>query len=414
MNASRAARWACLSSCALLAFGLGARADDVPPEAVVAIFPFGTGDRASQIVLNIAADGTPPCELLVATGSSYSAASGRAISRLNEALGRIGRVPFSAATALQSGWLNLHERIFHQFNDKECSGVIGGSLLRDYVVDLDFAAKRVRFLDPLKFATAESTQDPQEAVIPIQMHSDVPSITIEIDRKPVDVFLATEAFPAVALSNRSAARIGIDTDALPRGLDSKLVGRNTARVRPLEVTTLRIGGLGFESVPGIVAPHDLYFVGGHASDSGIGYDLISSLRVRIDYARRRLWIRKESSTVRFLGVDYAVARQVGVLIFPTDLPPLVEVIRVLPGTPAERMGLLPGDIFAPHVDNGSHLDERQIEALRWGKSCTSSTPIEITEAIRAGEPVRILRNTEGRYRELDLQGPTTTTGSVTH
>jgi hypothetical protein len=42
-----------------------ARADDLPPEAVIAAIPFETSQEPNRILVNLAADGSPPFKLML-------------------------------------------------------------------------------------------------------------------------------------------------------------------------------------------------------------------------------------------------------------------------------------------------------------------------------------------------------------
>jgi len=97
-----------------------------------------------------------------------------------------------------------------------------------------------------------------------------------------------------------------------------------------------------------------------------------------------MWLRRESQAVPFLGVDYATARLSGVLFLRSDDHSL-QVIRVFPGTPAARVGLLGGDLFESKNPDGSRR-----------------TPTEITEAIGTGQRVHVVRKTNNHSTEIDL------------
>ena len=75
-------------------------------------------------------------------------------------------------------------------------------------------------------------------------------------------------------------------------------------VRFYEMPELSIGPFPFAKVPVLVAPKGWYNAGGEANDSVLGYDVISRFLVRIDYPRSRLWLRRQSEQVPYLGVDY--------------------------------------------------------------------------------------------------------------
>ena len=116
----------------------------------------------------------------------------------------------------------------------------------------------------------------------------------------------------------------------------------------------------------------------------IGYDLISRNRVRIDYPHARLWLRREDEHVPFYGVDYAASRESGALLYALDGLRL-GVLRVMPNTPAERLGLRPSDVLMTENPDGG-----------------VRTPAQVVDAIRAGGRVRVARKMNQVWIDLDL------------
>jgi len=90
-------------------------------------------------------------------------------------------------------------------------------------------------------------------------------------------------------------------------------------------------------------------------------DALAPFVVRIDYPRKRLWLKRiRSEPIRFQGADYALARETGAFLNTEAAGHLVWLVR--PGSPAERIGLRAGDYVvsseraeAPPTD----------EVLRW-------------------------------------------------
>ena len=54
---------------------------------------------------------------------------------------------------------------------------------------------------------------------------------------------------------------------------------------------LAVGPFHFEGVPTVVLPNG-WFNQGLPDDAVIGYDILSQFLVRIDYPRRRLWLKR--------------------------------------------------------------------------------------------------------------------------
>jgi S1-C subfamily serine protease len=108
-----------------------------------------------------------------------------------------------------------------------------------------------------------------------------------------------------------------------------------------EEPALALAAVELGAVPILVAPNGWYNQGG-PNDSVIGYDVLAPFVVRIDYPRRRLWLRRvQSDPIRFNGADWALAKQTGAFVNPGAEGHLVWDVR--PGSPAQKLGLRPGD-----------------------------------------------------------------------
>ena len=373
MTASRAL--AAVAS-VLVLVSTAAVAEEVPPDAVVATMPFIV--EPGEVVLKLQTDGSP-CEIDVSTGESVSTASKSAEHALNTVLQRAGGGPPTVFRTSVSGMpLSVPLPVFLPLSGRDCVGEIGGSVLRDYVLDLDFAAKVARFADPGKYAIPESTAQPDEAIASLHMRDDRPTAEIEVQGQQLQVLVNTQGVVPLLLSTAAAKKIGVDVDQLPVG--GKIQGGD---VRVFEGVDVSIGRLQFASIPGIVLPRG-YGSLGEARDGVIGLDLISKSHVRFDYPRSRMWLRQGSQAVTFFGVDYPTARRSGVLFFPSEDRRLL-VVRVFPDTPAAGLGLLVGDLFDPKAADGKRR-----------------TPTEITEAIGQGRPLRVSRKSHGTWQDVDL------------
>jgi hypothetical protein len=134
----------------------------------------------------------------------------------------------------------------------------------------------------------------------------------------------------------------------------------------------------------IVAPRGLYQQG-TSNDSLIGSDLLSQLALRIDYPRKRVWLRREPGTPPiFLGADYRLVRSSGALLNRDGNTVFVSVI--LPGGAADRIGLRPQDVLEGFDPSEEGFD-----------------PASPHRAIADLGPVQVRRREEGgRWRLLRL------------
>ena len=119
--------------------------------------------------------------------------------------------------------------------------------------------------------------------------------------------------------------------------------------------------------PILVAPRGLYNQG-TSTDSVLGYDVLAQFVVRLDYSRRRLWLRRQQgSPLTLFGVEYAAARQSGVLLVGVDS---LQDVLVFPGSPAERLGIRSGDIIASLDGEETPDPEAVLRAIALGRRLT--------------------------------------------
>ncbi len=72
--------------------------------------------------------------------------------------------------------------------------------------------------------------------------------------------------------------------------------------------------------------------------------MLAPFVIRIDYARKRLWLKRVThEPIRLYGGDYGLARKTGAFLTPG--PQGHSVWAVLPGSPADRIGLRTGDVI---------------------------------------------------------------------
>jgi membrane-associated protease RseP (regulator of RpoE activity) len=113
-----------------------------------------------------------------------------------------------------------------------------------------------------------------------------------------------------------------------------------------EAPSFRFAGFDFEPLPILVAPRGFYNLAA-SNDSLVGYDVLRQFVVRLDYPRRRLWLKRTGGRrTTFLGSDYASAKKIGAYLMPQS--GALHVVGVVEGGAAARFGLREGDaIVAP-------------------------------------------------------------------
>ena len=126
----------------------------------------------------------------------------------------------------------------------------GGTFLHDFVLELDFAANRVRFLDPEKVELPESANGPGEAVFDLAVFNSRPFLEIDINDRPVRLALDTSAPVPIWLSTRGLLEAAISPKTLP-----VLRRRNEQQstLRLFETDSVRLGSVDLGVFPVIVS-----------------------------------------------------------------------------------------------------------------------------------------------------------------
>jgi hypothetical protein len=242
------------------------------------------------------------------------------------------------------------------------------------VVELDFPGRRVRFLDPKRYEVPKETAAPDESVVPIRFSGTRIGVEIELDGKPLPVMLDTGAPWTAVVSGRAARKLGIDVETLPDyGTAMTMVGPMQLRLH--ESDSFRFAAFEFDTMPILVAPRGWYNMAG-ATDSVVGYDVLSQFVVRIDYKRRRVWLKRSADAhVTLYGADYRVAQRLGALLTP--VPQGYAVWALEPHGAAGAFGLRNGDVIVRPLGERLLSIEEVLGRIEGGE--------ELTVARREGE-----------------------------
>lgn len=375
-----------VASALFLIPALSAAADDVPPEAVIGALAFEAAQEPNRILLDLADPGAAPFRMLLDTGASSSVLTPLAARALGVSVRRAKQDPYRRGTRLGR---DLQFSIDTRSSDTGSKtgweyGLLGGNFLEHYVVELDFEKAQVRFFDPQRFAVPEQPAGADETVVPIGLGTKRPTLDVEIDGRPLRLLLDTGAPWGLLLSGAAARKVGIEDTALPEaGTFQTTLGPMSVRLH--EVGALAIGGLRVGPAPVFVSPRGWYNLAGEANDSVIGYDVLAGFLVRIDYPRKRLWLRQRRTAAVLAGVAYEPMRASGAVVLTVAGAEGLHVIGVRPDSPAARRGLRRGDALLLARPDGE----------RW-------RPAELLAAIPDGEPLRILRREGEVDAILDL------------
>jgi len=353
-----------------------------PSEAVVGDLPFLASDEPNRIVVNLAPDGYAPFRMMIDTGAGASVLTPRYAEKLHVTVERAKDTPYRRATRLGRDvqfWVDVRNSDTASKTGWEY-GLLGGTFLREYVVEFDFAARHVRFLDPERYRVPESVAVENEAVVPIKVVANRPLVDISIGGRVVQVMLDTGMWDSGVLSGAAAHQVEISSTPLP-GLGAGSV-LGPVEVEFTEADRLRLGPFELTHVPLLVAPKGWYNIG-PSTDSVIGYDILSQFTVRLDYPRQRLWLRRRSNVeVTYCGQSYALQRSAGLLI--CEYPRGLRVAALFPDSAAAHLGILPGDIL--------------LSPSGW----TTGLEAKMLESVATGEHVRVARRVNGTSVEMSL------------
>jgi hypothetical protein len=124
-------------------------------------------------------------------------------------------------------------------------------------------------------------------------------------------------------------------------------------------------GFALGEVPLLVAPKGWYNQAG-PNDSTVGYDVLAPFVMRIDYPRKRLWLKRiHERPIGFTGADYGLAKQTGAFMSP--LPGGWAVWGVVPGSAAEKLGVRVGDLIVSSSSGSAPPADEVLRRILTGK-----------------------------------------------
>jgi len=371
---------------ALLAVAPLSRASEPPPEAVLAELPFEAGE-SNRVIIDLAPEGSAkPFPLFLDTGADWSVLTPRMARDLGVKVRRLKNDPYRRETRLGR---DLQFWIDDRSSDTASKtgweyGLLGGQFLAEYVLEIDFPARRVRFLDRRRYEVPEQTDAPDEAVLPVKLVSNRPAVEIGVEGRPILVMLDTGAPPTAIFSAKALRKAGVAWQPVVELEGGSVLGPMDLELA--ELAELRIGPFAFgPGAPILVAPRGWYNIG-IESESVIGYDLLAPFVVRLDYPRRRLWLRRlREAPITLYGADYAAARRSGVLLDRRQ--DLYHADFVFPGSDAERRGLRSGDAIESVAGEAGPPGEDAI-----------------ARAIAEGREIAVRRRVGGDWQPVTLGG----------
>jgi predicted aspartyl protease len=310
-------------SIAIVALAAPARADEPPPEAVLADLPFLEHPEPRRIVVDLAPDGAErPLRFMLDTGASHVVATPVAARELGIQVRRHKQDPYRRKTRLGRD-VQIYVDVASSDTGSRTGweyALLGGEFLAEYVLDLDFAARRVRLLDPKRYEVPERAGGPGVWVSSLTLNMNRPVVELGLNGVPTRLLIDTGALAPMVLSGEVAKKASVS----PTGAGSiefwTVLGPTPSEVRIVD--ELRLGPFAFTGFATLVNPRGWYNMGAQG-DSVVGYELLAMFRVRIDYPRRRLWLElRPDARSTFAGHEYgSLDDLLGKLGESQDAPP---------------------------------------------------------------------------------------------
>jgi predicted aspartyl protease len=347
------------------------------PESVIAEFPFQDSDESNRIMVDLALEGRKSFILMLDTGATNSVLTPLAARAAGVTVRRTKSNAYRKKTSLG---VDLQFYVDTSSSDTGSStgweyGLLGGSFLKNYVVELDFDERLVRLLDPAVYQVPEAVDGPDETVLPVGVVSSRLVVPIQMNGKSLNVLLDTGAPSGLILSGKAATSLGVDVAALSTsGTAGTSVG--SMELKFYETDSFEFAGFAFDEMPVEVAPRGWYNQTGN-TDSVIGYDVLRHFKIRIDYANRRIWLRRVSTEITSNGDPYAPLGKVGTQVVRGDRG--FYVGGVLPNSPAGDIGLQAGDLIQFETFEPAPSSAECLERI------ASRTPLRVRRVVNKHE-----------------------------
>jgi predicted aspartyl protease len=265
--------------------------DEPPPEAVLAVMPFLDFPEKNRIVVDVAPEGHRPFPLMLDTGAVFSVVTPRMARALGVPVRRLKVDPYRRATPLGRDLLFYVDASLSDTGSPSGweYGLLGGNFLADYVVEIDFAGRRLRLLDADRYAVPEAPQATDEATLSLVRVANRVALEVEVGGARLPVMLDTGVPDGLIVDAELSATAKIARrPELPFRFGTAW-GEVAAELG--DASGIAIGPFRFGRIPVVVLPNG-WFNFALPKDAVIGVDLLSQFTVRIDYPRSRLWLRR--------------------------------------------------------------------------------------------------------------------------
>ena len=251
--------------------------------------------------------------------------------------------------------------IFHLSSKlgRQVHGLIGYPVFKDFIVQIDYHRKYVRFLNPRRYQPKVRRRTIR---LPLEIDETKAYLQAKVvqdqgDTVSVKLLLDTGASHALWLNPNSKEALRVPEKQeemfLGRGLNGNIYGR-LGRVQ-----SVILGDLSLENpivaFPDSASASDAFGVGGR--NGAIGAEILRRFDVTIDYPNEQLLLRPN----RYFDDPFEYNMSGLELISPLPGYPFFEVSEVQEGSPADEAGFQVGDQIMEV--NGKDIDELKMNDL---------------------------------------------------
>jgi hypothetical protein len=339
--------------------------------APVAELPFTMVN--DYVVLRTRADGIP-ADLILDTGSATSvldsawaaekgiAQGGRPVQALGTGAAQLS---MSTVGSLQVGPLELRDlRVgvvpltgVMQATGHRVDGTIGLEFFARWVVEVDYAGRRIRMYDPRSFDYRGSGVQ-----VPVSLDNPIPVALVDLELRDGSTARARLAVDlgSSRLSVRVSRRFAREHPALTGGLHAPMGTGVGGMIMGFlhRIPALRIGGLRVPGPTVSVAEEDRGFLTVPWADGSIGAPVFRGTRMFIDYTRRRIIF--EPTPALQVPAEYDASGLY--LVAEDDALRRPRVRHVIAQSPAAAAGVRAGDELVS-ID-GRPAAELELGAIR--------------------------------------------------
>ena len=191
--------------------------------------------------------------------------------------------------AIHSQGLDLSSRLGIDIN-----GIIGGDLFRDFIIEINYASRRVKFYNPDTYTYKDCNRCED---FDIYFHKNKPYIyaTVDVEKEiPVKLLIDSGGSDALWLFDESSLDISIPerhfNDYLGRGLSGNVYGKRS------KIKKIKLGNYILEDA-NVAYPdfNSIEKVYKHEGRNGsLGSEILKRFRIVYDYPNKRLTIKKPS------------------------------------------------------------------------------------------------------------------------